>query len=76
MHNRWPAALRVQQRLAALLPQIAEERRDLGLVHLRVGQPGKALAVLNEYANICDAQQAAAVQPSIRTAHRMIAELN
>ncbi len=76
MHNRWPAALRVQQRLAALLPQIAEEQRDLGLVHLRVGQPGKALAVLNEYANICDAQQAAAVQPSIRTAHRMIAELN
>ena len=60
--NRWPAVLRVQERLAALLPQIPQERRDLGLVYLRLGQPTKALPVLEHYMSVCGSQQAAALQ--------------
>ncbi|MEX0678127.1 MAG: transglutaminase-like domain-containing protein [Pirellulales bacterium] len=45
--QRWPQVLRVQERLAALLPQIPQERRDLGLVYLRLGQPSKALGCWN-----------------------------
>ncbi len=76
MQNRWEAVLGIQERLAALLPQSPQEQRDLGLVYLRLGQPSKALPVLEQYSNVCGSQQAAALQPSIQAARRMIAELN
>ena len=41
MQDGWRDVLRVQERLAALLPQTPQERRDLGLVYLRLGQPTK-----------------------------------
>jgi regulator of sirC expression with transglutaminase-like and TPR domain len=74
--QRWPRVLGVQRRLAALLPHVPQERRDLGLVYLRVGQPGQALDVLEPYLRICGRQQAAALVPSIRAARRMLAESN
>lgn len=76
MQERWPAVLGIQQRLAALLPQIPQEQRDLGLIYLRLGQPAKALPVLEKYLSVCGSQQAAALQPSMKAARRMIAELN
>ena len=76
LEDRWPAVLRIQQRLAALLPQVPQERRDLGLVYLRVGQPHKALPALEQYLTVCGQDQAAALAPSIQAARRMIAELN
>ena len=76
MERRWPQVLRVQKRLSALLPQIPQERRDLGLVYLRLGQPGKALSVLEPYLKVCGSQQAAALGPSIQAARRMLAESN
>ncbi len=76
MRDCWGEVLRVQQRLAALLPQIPQERRDLGLVYLRLGQPLKALPVLEQYLTICGSEQASALQPSILAARRMIAEMN
>lgn len=72
----WPAVLRVQERLTALLPQVLQERRDLGLVYLRLGEPTKALPVLEQYLHVCGSQQAAALQPSLQAARRMIAERN
>lgn len=72
----WPAVLRVQERLAALLPQTPQERRDLGLVYLRLGEPTKALPALEHYMSVCGSQQAAALKPSLQAARRMIAELN
>ena len=76
MEDRWPAVLRIQQRLAALLPHIPQERRDLGLVHLRLGQPHEALNVLEKYLTVCGKDQAVALAPSIQAARRMAAELN
>lgn len=76
MQERWPQLLCVQQRLAALLPQIPQERRDLGLVYLRLGQPNKALPVLEQYLRVCGSEQAAALQPSLQAARRMLAESN
>ncbi len=76
MHNAWPQLLRVQERLAALLPQIPQERRDLGLVYLRMGQPSKALPMLEQYLKVCGSDQAAALAPSLQAARRMLAESN
>jgi len=74
--ERWPRVLEVQRRLTALLPHVPQERRDLGLVYLRMGQPGKALGMLEPYLKVCGRQQADALVPSIRAAHRMLAESN
>ncbi len=76
MEDRWPLLLGVQQRLAQLLPQVPQERRDLGLVYLRLGQPGKALPLLEEYRRTCGMAQASALEPSLQAARRMIAESN
>lgn len=76
MRECWPSVLRVQQRLAALLPQIPQERRDLGLVYLRLGEPTKALPVLEQYLHVCGSRQAEALAPSLQAARRMIAERN
>jgi regulator of sirC expression with transglutaminase-like and TPR domain len=76
MQNRWPEVLGIQRRLAVLLPQVPQERRDLGLIYLRLGQPKKALPVLEQYLTVCGCDQAAALQPSMQAARRMIAELN
>jgi regulator of sirC expression with transglutaminase-like and TPR domain len=76
LENRWPAVLRIQQRLAALLPQVPQERRDLGLVYLRIGQPHKALPALEQFLTVCGQDQAEALAPSIQAARRMVAELN
>jgi regulator of sirC expression with transglutaminase-like and TPR domain len=76
MQDCWPEVLRVQQRLSALLPQIPQECRDLGLIYLRLGEPTKALPVLEQYLDVCGSEQAAALEPSLHAARRMIAELN
>jgi regulator of sirC expression with transglutaminase-like and TPR domain len=72
----WPRVLTVQRRLADLLPQCPQERRDLGLVYLRLGQPSQALNVWEPYLRICGSRQAAALAPSIQAARRMLAEAN
>jgi regulator of sirC expression with transglutaminase-like and TPR domain len=72
----WPSVLRVQERLAALLPETPQERRDLGLVYLRLGEPAKALPALEHYMSVCGGQQAAELKPSLQAARRMIAEMN
>jgi regulator of sirC expression with transglutaminase-like and TPR domain len=76
MQNRWSEVLPVQRRLAALLPHVPQERRDLGLVYLRLGQPCKALGELEPYLRSCGSQQAEALAPSIQAARRMLAESN
>jgi regulator of sirC expression with transglutaminase-like and TPR domain len=76
MQNRWPAALGIQERLAALLPQIREERRDLGLLYLRLGRPNKALPLLETYLCGCACEERTALQPSIHAARKMSAEMN
>jgi regulator of sirC expression with transglutaminase-like and TPR domain len=74
--DRWHELLGVQQRLTALLPQVPQERRDLGLLYLRLGQPAKALGVLEPYLAVCGCEQSAVLRPCVQAARRMIAELN
>jgi regulator of sirC expression with transglutaminase-like and TPR domain len=45
----WPRLLQVQRRLVALLPGLAEERRDLGLVLAELGQYAAAADELEAY---------------------------
>ena len=49
MQNEWRAVLDVQERLTALLPHVAQERRDLALVYLRLGKPLQAVPMLHDY---------------------------
>lgn len=74
--NEWAKALPVQQRLSLLIPHNATEQRDLGLVYLRSGRPQPALRLLEAYAGTCDDEQASELEPFIRAARRLVAELN
>ncbi len=74
--NCWSGLLGVQRRLAALLPLVPQERRDLALVYLRVGDPEKALSMLEDYLAVCCCEEREALRPTMQTARRMVAELN
>jgi len=77
MADRWSDALPVQQRLSLLLPDDGGEKRDLGLIYLRVGQAQQAVPLLAEFVDNCgDPEQSEAVAPYLRSARRMAAELN
>jgi regulator of sirC expression with transglutaminase-like and TPR domain len=74
--NCWSRLLRVQSRLAALLPNMPQERRDLGLIYLHAGDPVKALRVLEGYLAVCCCEERDALQSSVQVARRMVAQLN
>jgi regulator of sirC expression with transglutaminase-like and TPR domain len=76
MRNHWSEALPVQQRLTVLLPDLIDERRDLGLIYLRTGDAPRALDLLQPYAKLCPPEDAQAVAPFIRAAQRLLAERN
>lgn len=76
MQGDWQGVLPVQQRLALMLPQFPQEQRDLGLVYLRTGEPQKAVMLLEDYVSLCGADQAAVLDAPLRTARKMLAELN
>ncbi|HVW37381.1 MAG TPA: transglutaminase-like domain-containing protein [Pirellulales bacterium] len=76
MDNQWAPALPVQQRLVLLLPEALDEGRDLGLMYLRNGRPMQALTLLKEYLENCSEEQAQAVEPYLRAARRLAAEMN
>jgi regulator of sirC expression with transglutaminase-like and TPR domain len=73
--ERWQEALPVQKRLVCLLPDAPEERRDLGLILLRTGEPWSALTHLKEYVEERPASRCE-MEPFLRTAKRMTSELN
>jgi regulator of sirC expression with transglutaminase-like and TPR domain len=72
----WNALISVQRRLALLCPEKADETRDLGLILLRNGQASEALPHLEGYLGRCDAAEAEVLRPYLRSARRMLAELN
>lgn len=76
MQNAWPLLLPVQERLAQLLPDFSEERRDLGLVHLRLGDAPRALDLLESYLKHCQPDEVQNLAPYLRAAKRLLAELN
>jgi regulator of sirC expression with transglutaminase-like and TPR domain len=76
MRNRWQEALPVQKRLTLLLPELPDERRDLGLIYLRTGHVYRAIQLLDHYMTQCDCDHAEMVAPYLVTARRMLAEMN
>jgi regulator of sirC expression with transglutaminase-like and TPR domain len=76
MRDDWRAALPVQRRIAMLEPAAPAERRDLGLISLRAGDPREARKLLEEYAAQTNAAEQAELQRYIKAARRMSAELN
>ena len=76
MRDAWTAALPVQLRLVALLPDVLDERRDLGLIYLRNNDPHPAAQLLEEYVRQAPPAAAEPVIPFLRTAHRAAAERN
>jgi regulator of sirC expression with transglutaminase-like and TPR domain len=76
MADSWREALPVQLRLVALLPEAPDERRDLGLIYLRNGDPHPATKLLQEYVEHAPAEAGEAVLPFLKSARRMAAERN
>lgn len=76
MRNHWQGALPVQKRLTLLLPEMPDERRDLGLIYLRTGHVYRAIQLLEQYLTLCDCDHAEMVTPYLATAKRMLAEMN
>ena len=68
MRDVWPEALPVQLRLVALLPELADERRDLGLIYLRNNDPHPAARLLEEYVERAPEADAEAVLPFLKSA--------
>jgi regulator of sirC expression with transglutaminase-like and TPR domain len=76
MQSHWNEVLPVQCRLALMLPEIADERRDLGLIYLRTGHGRPALELLEQYVEGCQPDEAETLAPYLRSARRMSAERN
>jgi regulator of sirC expression with transglutaminase-like and TPR domain len=76
MKEDWPALLSVQRRLVSLDPRATEERRDLGLLLLRAGQPHRALPLLEQSLSGANCEEAAVLGASIRAARKLVAEMN
>ncbi|HVU86750.1 MAG TPA: transglutaminase-like domain-containing protein [Pirellulales bacterium] len=76
MRDSWPEALPIQLRLVALLPELPDERRDLGLIYLRNSDPHPAAKLLEEYIDKAPPADAEAVLPFLKSARRMVAERN
>lgn len=76
MRDEWRLALPVQQRLLVLLPNLEVERRDLGLVYLRNGEPRRALEYLEPYIRECANEERLELESFVKAARRLAAELN
>ncbi len=76
LQDNWPGALAAQMRLATLLPRCSDEQRDLGLIYLRAGQPNKALPLLEQSLGCCANEHSELLRASLRTARKLVAELN
>jgi regulator of sirC expression with transglutaminase-like and TPR domain len=76
LENNWQGALCAQTRLAALLPRCSDEQRDLGLIYLRAGHPNKALPLLEQSLGCCASEHTELLRASLRTARKLVAEMN
>ncbi len=71
------SALPVQERLVRLNSTDPAESRDLGMIHLQLDQPGRAIPPIERYlADKPDADDAPAVRALLSAAWREIARLN
>jgi regulator of sirC expression with transglutaminase-like and TPR domain len=71
------SAYQVQRRLAAVACGEPSEQRDLGMICLQVDRPGQSIDPFQAYLEAApDAEDAESVRDLLKTARRMVAELN
>lgn len=72
-HGDLPAALTVQQRLAAILFDLPHEQRDLGLLALQLGRLDEAVEAFQQFLKVCnDRDEASMIESMLRVARREI----
>lgn len=74
--EKWTAAWRVQQRLMLLNPSSYREKRDLAILTLRAGRPGKAISLLDQCLEVCDPAERPVLQQSLKEAERTAPSFN
>jgi len=73
----WRRSIRTMERLRQLNPQDVVLRRDLGVCHLRHGQPGKAIDHLRKYLDeAAEAEDVEKIQQLLASALKMVAQWN
>lgn len=74
--ENWPAAWKVQHRLAALQPGSYEETRDLGLLAVKANRPGSAIDLLETCLKSASPQESPTLEHQIAQARRQLSEWN
>lgn len=74
--DRWDEVFPVQQRLVRLVPEAADEQRDLGLVCLRTGAIHEAIRLLKGYLESCPQDERKTIERYLAAAQRAAAEMN
>lgn len=70
-------SIRVMRRMRQLQPEDAALQRDLGVAWMKVGEPGKALDLLEAYVRLApEASDATVIHQLVREAKALIARLN
>ncbi len=73
----WLRSIRIMERMRQLQPEDAALGRDLGLCHVRVGQPGKGIGLLRRYLEQADeADDVEKVRRILDGAVRTVAQWN
>lgn len=72
----WPAAWRVQERLAALKPSCFEERRDLAFIAVKAERTQDAIDLLEDCLAECPEDQNAILEQHLEEARRQLARWN
>ena len=76
-HENWRSLWKVQHRLSAMQPGNWHEQRDLGMVSLQAGRPGRAVEILNACLQTCqDENDRDAMQHAIGQARSLLAGMN
>lgn len=74
--ENWPLAWQVQHRLCALQPASHQERRDLAVIAMRGGRPGKAINLLESCVSQGSDDEKPALHALLEHARRLLAQNN
>lgn len=72
----WPAAWKVQHRLATLQPASYNERRDLGIISLHAGRWNLAVDILSACLSKCPLEERDILEGHLKEARRRMSEWN
>ena len=74
--DRWQSVWPVQRRLLRLEPSSYEQRRDFGLIAIKIDRPGLAIEAISSCLKACPSEDREMLQRHLNTAHEQIALWN